>query len=85
MEITIMLMASLALYSLSSSISFVFSGSLIDRRGYIQPDTPQPATPSNGIAAYGATQSQSDMVGATCSGDQSSLQGFSSASVSLTQ
>ncbi|XP_034525268.1 probable palmitoyltransferase ZDHHC14 isoform X4 [Ailuropoda melanoleuca] len=37
------------------------SPSLIDRRGYIQPDTPQPAAPSNGIAAYGATQSQSDM------------------------
>uniref|UniRef100_A0A8C0RE98 Palmitoyltransferase n=1 Tax=Canis lupus familiaris TaxID=9615 RepID=A0A8C0RE98_CANLF len=42
------------------------SPSLIDRRGYIQPDTPQPATPSNGIAAYGATQSQSDM----CDQDQ---------------
>ena len=41
----------------------VFSCSLIDRRGYIQPDTPQPAAPSNGMAAYGATQSQSDMVG----------------------
>ncbi|GAB5572007.1 palmitoyltransferase ZDHHC14 isoform X3 [Prionailurus iriomotensis] len=38
---------------------------LIDRRGYIQPDTPQPAAPSNGIAAYGATQSQSDMAAAT--------------------
>ncbi|XP_034525273.1 probable palmitoyltransferase ZDHHC14 isoform X9 [Ailuropoda melanoleuca] len=38
------------------------SPSLIDRRGYIQPDTPQPAAPSNGIAAYGATQSQSDMM-----------------------
>ncbi|XP_064454351.1 palmitoyltransferase ZDHHC14 isoform X5 [Mirounga angustirostris] len=37
------------------------SPSLIDRRGYIQPDTPQPAAPSDGIAAYGATQSQSDM------------------------
>uniref|UniRef100_A0A673T0U7 Palmitoyltransferase n=1 Tax=Suricata suricatta TaxID=37032 RepID=A0A673T0U7_SURSU len=37
------------------------SPSLIDRRGYIQPDTPQPTAPSNGIAAYGATQSQSDM------------------------
>nr|XP_014335148.1 PREDICTED: probable palmitoyltransferase ZDHHC14 [Bos mutus] len=39
------------------------SPSLIDRRGYIQPDTPQPAAPSNGMATYGATQSQSDMVG----------------------
>ncbi|XP_074189850.1 palmitoyltransferase ZDHHC14 isoform X1 [Rhinolophus sinicus] len=37
------------------------SPSLIDRRGYIQPDTPQPAAPSNGMAAYGSTQSQSDM------------------------
>uniref|UniRef100_A0AAA9T7L1 Palmitoyltransferase n=1 Tax=Bos taurus TaxID=9913 RepID=A0AAA9T7L1_BOVIN len=37
------------------------SPSLIDRRGYIQPDTPQPAAPSNGMATYGATQSQSDM------------------------
>ncbi|XP_054553911.1 palmitoyltransferase ZDHHC14 isoform X3 [Talpa occidentalis] len=42
------------------------SPSLIDRRGYIQPDTPQPAPPSNGLAAYGATQSQSDM----CDQDQ---------------
>ncbi|KAI4539130.1 hypothetical protein MG293_010522, partial [Ovis ammon polii] len=42
------------------------SPSLIDRRGYIQPDTPQPAAPSNGMAAYGATQSQSDM----CDQDQ---------------
>jgi len=41
------------------------SPSLIDRRGYIQPDTPQPAAPSDGIAAYGATQSQSDMAAAT--------------------
>lgn len=41
------------------------SPSLIDRRGYIQPDTPQPAAPSNGMAAYGATQSQSDMAAAT--------------------
>ncbi|XP_016866799.1 palmitoyltransferase ZDHHC14 isoform X4 [Homo sapiens] len=38
------------------------SPSLIDRRGYIQPDTPQPAAPSNGITMYGATQSQSDML-----------------------
>ncbi|XP_044099171.1 palmitoyltransferase ZDHHC14 isoform X2 [Neovison vison] len=42
------------------------SPSLIDRRGYIQSDTPQPAAPSNGMAAYGATQSQSDM----CDQDQ---------------
>ncbi|XP_066103872.1 palmitoyltransferase ZDHHC14 isoform X6 [Saccopteryx bilineata] len=42
------------------------SPSLIDRRGYIQPDTPQPATPSNGMAAYGTTPSQSDM----CDQDQ---------------
>uniref|UniRef100_A0A9L0TRR5 Palmitoyltransferase n=1 Tax=Equus caballus TaxID=9796 RepID=A0A9L0TRR5_HORSE len=42
------------------------SPSLIDRRGYILPDTPQPAAPSNGMAAYGATQSQSDM----CDQDQ---------------
>ncbi|XP_044936061.1 palmitoyltransferase ZDHHC14 isoform X3 [Mustela putorius furo] len=41
------------------------SPSLIDRRGYIQSDTPQPAAPSNGMAAYGATQSQSDMAAAT--------------------
>lgn len=41
------------------------SPSLIDRRGYIQPDTPQPAAPSNGITMYGATQSQSDMAAAT--------------------
>ncbi|XP_023061840.1 probable palmitoyltransferase ZDHHC14 isoform X3 [Piliocolobus tephrosceles] len=42
------------------------SPSLIDRRGYIQPDTPQPAAPSSGITMYGATQSQSDM----CDQDQ---------------
>ncbi|KPP62701.1 hypothetical protein Z043_119095 [Scleropages formosus] len=35
--------------------------SLIDRRGFIQPDTPQPAPPTNGITMYGATQSQSHM------------------------
>ncbi|ELK09928.1 Putative palmitoyltransferase ZDHHC14 [Pteropus alecto] len=39
---------------------------LIDRRGYVQPDTPQPAAPPNGMAAYGATQPQSDM----CDQDQ---------------
>uniref|UniRef100_A0A803VTR6 Sorting nexin 9 n=2 Tax=Ficedula albicollis TaxID=59894 RepID=A0A803VTR6_FICAL len=37
------------------------SPSLIDRRGFIQPDTPQLAGPSNGITMYGATQSQSNM------------------------
>ncbi|XP_005995143.1 palmitoyltransferase ZDHHC14 isoform X2 [Latimeria chalumnae] len=40
--------------------------SLIDRRGFIQPDTPQPVAPSNGITMYGATQSQSNM----CDQDQ---------------
>ncbi|XP_028913765.1 palmitoyltransferase ZDHHC14 isoform X3 [Ornithorhynchus anatinus] len=42
------------------------SPSLIDRRGYVQPDTPQPVVPSNGITMYGATQSQSNM----CDQDQ---------------
>ncbi|XP_075002165.1 palmitoyltransferase ZDHHC14 isoform X4 [Calonectris borealis] len=42
------------------------SPSLIDRRGFIQPDTPQLAGPSNGITMYGATQSQSNM----CDQDQ---------------
>ncbi|KAI5102619.1 putative palmitoyltransferase ZDHHC14 isoform X1 [Silurus meridionalis] len=32
--------------------------SLIDRRGLVLPDTPQPAPPTNGITMYGATQSQ---------------------------
>ncbi|CAL8285889.1 unnamed protein product [Lota lota] len=32
--------------------------SLIDRRGFIQSETPQLAPPTNGIAMYGATQSQ---------------------------
>ncbi|KAL2099159.1 hypothetical protein ACEWY4_005639 [Coilia grayii] len=39
--------------------------SLIDRRGYILPDTPLPAPPTNGITMYGATQSQSHMAAAT--------------------
>ncbi|XP_028653268.1 palmitoyltransferase ZDHHC14 isoform X3 [Erpetoichthys calabaricus] len=39
--------------------------SLIDRRGYIQPDTPQSVAPSNGITMYGATQFQSNMAAAT--------------------
>ncbi|XP_058145654.1 palmitoyltransferase ZDHHC14 [Dasypus novemcinctus] len=42
------------------------SPSLIDRRGYVQPDTPRPAAPANGITTYGATQSQSNM----CDQDQ---------------
>ncbi|KYO18634.1 putative palmitoyltransferase ZDHHC14 isoform D [Alligator mississippiensis] len=41
------------------------SPSLIDRRGFLQPDTPQLAAPSNGITMYGATQSQSNMAAAT--------------------
>uniref|UniRef100_A0A5F8GCG6 Palmitoyltransferase n=1 Tax=Monodelphis domestica TaxID=13616 RepID=A0A5F8GCG6_MONDO len=41
------------------------SPSLIDRRGFIQSDTPQPAAPTNGITMYGATQSQSNMAAAT--------------------
>lgn len=32
--------------------------SLIDRRGFVQSDTPQLAPPTNGITMYGATQSQ---------------------------
>ncbi|XP_028834563.1 probable palmitoyltransferase ZDHHC14 isoform X2 [Denticeps clupeoides] len=39
--------------------------SLIDRRGFVLPDTPQPAPPTNGITMYGATQSQSHMAAAT--------------------
>ncbi|RMC12895.1 hypothetical protein DUI87_10420 [Hirundo rustica rustica] len=42
------------------------SPSLIDRRGFIQPDTPQLAGPSNGITMYGATQSQSNMIYSSC-------------------
>ncbi|XP_062496884.1 palmitoyltransferase ZDHHC14 isoform X5 [Pezoporus occidentalis] len=42
------------------------SPSLIDRRGFIHPDTPQLAGPANGITMYGATQSQSNM----CDQDQ---------------
>ncbi|XP_053093569.1 palmitoyltransferase ZDHHC14 isoform X3 [Pangasianodon hypophthalmus] len=40
--------------------------SLIDRRGLVLPDTPQPAPPTNGITMYGATQSQTRM----CDQDQ---------------
>ncbi|XP_048083548.1 palmitoyltransferase ZDHHC14-like isoform X2 [Alosa pseudoharengus] len=39
--------------------------SLIDRRGYILPNTPLPAPPTNGITMYGSTQSQSHMAAAT--------------------
>ncbi|XP_061600317.1 palmitoyltransferase ZDHHC14 isoform X2 [Cololabis saira] len=40
--------------------------SLLDRRGFVQSDTPQLAPPANGITMYGATQSQqSHMVAAT--------------------
>ncbi|XP_063040599.1 palmitoyltransferase ZDHHC14-like isoform X2 [Engraulis encrasicolus] len=39
--------------------------SLIDRRGYMLPDTPIPAPPTNGITMYGATQSQSHMAATT--------------------
>ncbi|KAI1895893.1 hypothetical protein AGOR_G00111440 [Albula goreensis] len=39
--------------------------SLIDRRGFIQPDTPQAPPPTNGITMYGSTQSQSHMAAAT--------------------
>ncbi|XP_041109748.1 palmitoyltransferase ZDHHC14 isoform X2 [Polyodon spathula] len=39
--------------------------SLIDRRGFIQPDAPQSVAPSNGITMYGATQSHSNMAAAT--------------------
>ncbi|XP_036810879.1 probable palmitoyltransferase ZDHHC14 isoform X3 [Oncorhynchus mykiss] len=35
--------------------------SLIDRRGFVQSDTPQPTPPTNGITMYGSTQSQSHM------------------------
>ncbi|KAG7460617.1 hypothetical protein MATL_G00200620 [Megalops atlanticus] len=40
--------------------------SLIDRRGFIQPDTPQPLPHANGSTVYGSTQTQSHM----CDQDQ---------------
>lgn len=40
------------------STLFVSLTSLIDRRGFVQSDAPQLAPPTNGIAMYGATQSQ---------------------------
>ncbi|KAK1793191.1 hypothetical protein P4O66_011586 [Electrophorus voltai] len=40
--------------------------SLIDRRGFVLPDMPQPVPPSNGVTMYGATQSQTHM----CDQDQ---------------
>ncbi|KAJ8356127.1 hypothetical protein SKAU_G00189210 [Synaphobranchus kaupii] len=39
--------------------------SLIDRRGFIQPDAPQPAPHANGSTVYGTTQTQSHMAAAT--------------------
>ncbi|TNM95600.1 hypothetical protein fugu_016683 [Takifugu bimaculatus] len=39
--------------------------SLIDRRGFIQSDMPQLASPTNGITMYGATQSQQSHMAAT--------------------
>lgn len=40
--------------------------SLIDRRGFVQADTPQLAPPTNGIAMYGATQSQQSHMVSPC-------------------
>ncbi|XP_061071964.1 palmitoyltransferase ZDHHC14-like isoform X2 [Conger conger] len=39
--------------------------SLLDRRGFVQPDAPQAAPPTNGITMYGSTQSQNHMAAAT--------------------
>ncbi|KAJ8270972.1 hypothetical protein GJAV_G00121330 [Gymnothorax javanicus] len=39
--------------------------SLIDRRGFIQPDAPQPIPHTNGSTVYGTTQTQSHMAAAT--------------------
>ncbi|XP_038823856.1 palmitoyltransferase ZDHHC14-like isoform X3 [Salvelinus namaycush] len=41
--------------------------SLIDRRGFVQSDTPHPIPPTNGTTMYGSTQSQSHMM---CSGEE---------------
>ncbi|XP_055720458.1 palmitoyltransferase ZDHHC14-like isoform X5 [Salvelinus fontinalis] len=41
--------------------------SLIDRRGFVQSDTPHPIPPTNGTTMYGSTQSQSHM---RCSGEE---------------
>jgi len=43
---------------INQSEQFLSLISLIDRRGFIQTDTPQLAPPTNGITMYGATQSQ---------------------------
>lgn len=68
------------IFELCLTLSFLcfISCSLIDRRGYIQPDTPQPAAPSNGITMYGAMQSQSDMVGTAHIGAMVPCDAFSS-------
>ncbi|KAG9347370.1 hypothetical protein JZ751_004937 [Albula glossodonta] len=39
--------------------------SLIDRRGFVQPDAPLPTPHSNGSTIYGSTQTQSHMAAAT--------------------
>lgn len=39
--------------------------SLVDRRGFIQPDTPQPASHSNGASLYASTQLPTHMAAAT--------------------
>ena len=49
------------LHCLISSLS-----SLVDRRGFIQPDTPQPASHSNGANLYTSTQLHTHMVSNGC-------------------